>query len=290
MRALPPPAPGQDLSTQVMEQGLAEGRATTQLDTAIVKSVRDSQPPGGAPGVPVRYVETSRTAGVADLQQRTYTPGVSTGTAYIFDRRTGKFACMAEIRATNSATIKAQLKDRDVAMWLELDLMAAIEREIVANARAISTSPPATTTPSAQVSKELVERVDDRFEVVLAVPRNAKITWDMPNDRTYGGTVGGIDIDVRVHRNSAPVTTLAEAVRLSIPSDDHVVQVQRELGAGEFFVSTAVRPGLYIANHYLGRAGVRCGSSRTDIASFATLCDQIVLAAHPRAAKAHHAR
>ena len=256
MKALPAPKPGQNLGQLAIEQGHEAG----QLRTSTVKNLIHGQPPGPGDDVPVIYVETSRTEAHIDPGTSTYAPGASAGTAYVFDRRTGRFACMAAVKAESSSTVTALSPgDSEAAMWIEVDLMSAVDRQIVANAHAISVGAPATH------DAEVEQRFDKSFGLAVTVPRNARITWNLKNNRTYGGTIAGTEVSVAIRRRASPVKTLAEAVRLSMLSDDHVVQEQLTLPHDELFVSTSAPPALFIAHHYLGALEVSCTSSRADM-------------------------
>ncbi len=146
LAAPPAPRPGVNLGDLALEQGHLVG----EPNVSIVKSLDDgfSFPSGGGDAVPVLYVETSRIAPVLDAASQTFRAGSSEGTAYLFDRTAGKFTCMAKVRAESSSSVTSLgAQERQAQMWLTMDLMFAIEREITANARAIESAPDADAGP-----------------------------------------------------------------------------------------------------------------------------------------------
>jgi hypothetical protein len=136
MSAPPAPKAGANLGELALEQGQLAGRP----NTTIVKSLAEgfSLPSTQGDDVPVIYVETSRVEPILDGASQTFAAGVSDGVAYVFDRSAGKFRCMARVHATSSPSVTTlNAQDRSVRTWLTMDLMFAIDREVVANARAI---------------------------------------------------------------------------------------------------------------------------------------------------------
>jgi hypothetical protein len=136
MNPLPPAKPGQNLGRAALAEGPREGR----LNTNVVRSFEERNPitrVGDA--VEVLYVETSRVNPVPDPTTQTYRPGISKGVAYVWDAAQSRFACMADVNARSSSTVTSLGKDdKSAAMWMALDLMFAIEREVADHARAIA--------------------------------------------------------------------------------------------------------------------------------------------------------
>lgn len=138
MSPLPPPKPGENLGQLALNVGAREGR----LNTNVVKSFDEGKPLGTTgDAVEVLYVESTRVDPALDPSSQTYTAGTSKGTAYVWDRAASRFACMAEVNARSSASVTSLGKeDRSAALWLALDLMFAIEREVADKARAIASA------------------------------------------------------------------------------------------------------------------------------------------------------
>lgn len=136
MSPLPKPKPGQNLGQLALEQGPREGR----LNTNVVKTFADGKPLGGkGEAVDVLYVETERVDPALDEATQTYAPGRSRGTAYVWDRATLRFVCMAPVDAHSSPEVTSLRKgSASAVLWLAMDLLFAIEREVVLNARAIA--------------------------------------------------------------------------------------------------------------------------------------------------------
>lgn len=134
MSALPP-TKGKNIGDLALEQGRKPG----QIDLHTVKSLGGAPMTFGAPGdaVDVLYVETTHVAPTIAADD-TFTPGLSEGTAYVWDAAASRFACIASVRATSSPEVTALgRQDRSALLWLAIDLETSIERAIVANARAI---------------------------------------------------------------------------------------------------------------------------------------------------------
>lgn len=138
MSPLPPPKPGQNLGQLALEQGPREGR----LNTNIVKSFADGKPLGGTgDAVDVLYVETERIDPALDEGSQSFTAGRSRGTAYVWDRSVLRFACIAQVDAQSSPSVTSLRKDdRSAILWIAMDLIFNIERDIATKARAIATA------------------------------------------------------------------------------------------------------------------------------------------------------